>query len=313
MKEEASQLFLASQEKITNALEKHEDGEQFKTENWTRDNSLSSTDKPGISSGGGKTMVLSGGKVFEKAGVNFSSVGGSLPSDLSNKLTGDCKPAPFFATGISLVIHPYSPMIPTVHSNYRYLEVGDFSWFGGGADLTPYVLYEEDCQHFHQTLHSKCANHPLMNYNKFKQQCDEYFYLPHREEHRGIGGIFFDYLAKEEPKELKKAFQAVEDLALCFPDLYLPIVEKRVAEPFDNEEKEFQLMRRGRYVEFNLLHDRGTQFGLKTGGRTESILMSLPPEVKWHYNQQFIGTEDQISKQQLLLKLIKNPKPNWIN
>ena len=264
MKEQAKKLFLNTQDLISEALEGIDTEKQFHEENWKRDNADSNSMTSGIKSGGGRTRVLSNGKIFEKAGVNFSSVAGNLPEDMSLKLTGKKSIAPFFATGISLVIHPLSPKVPTVHSNYRYLEVGNQSWFGGGADLTPYFFFEEDAQHFHRTLQKVCDNNPPMNYKQFKLNCDKYFYLPHRKEHRGVGGIFFDYLGKDEPNSLPLIFAGVNKLANSFLNSYLPIVEKRKSEKFDSDDKEFQLIRRGRYVEFNLLEDRGTQFGLKT-------------------------------------------------
>ena len=191
------------------------------------------------------------------------------------------QPQQLFATGISLVLHPSSPMIPAVHMNLRYLELanGD-TWFGGGSDLTPYYLFEEDARHFHQTLKNVCDKHDKTSYLRFKQSCDEYFFLKHRSETRGIGGIFFDYQREDH----EKIFPFVQDAGNAFLESYLPIVKRRTTELWGKKEKEWQLIRRGRYVEFNLLYDRGTLFGLETNGRTESILMSLPPEVSWQYD-----------------------------
>ena len=182
------------------------------------------------------------------------------------------------------MLHPQSPMVPTTHANFRCIAKGDLVWFGGGADLTPYYLFREDAEHFHRVLADACDRHaPVADYARFKQWCDEYFWLPHRGETRGVGGVFFDYLGtKGEPVE--QVFDFVRDLAKSFVSAYLPIVERRRGLPFGEAERTWQLRRRGRYVEFNLIYDRGTLFGLKTGGRIESILMSLPPQVRWDYD-----------------------------
>jgi coproporphyrinogen III oxidase len=236
--------------------------------------------------GGGKTRIIQNGTVFEKGGVAFSAVHGKLPAKMAQKM--HTEPSDFFATGVSVVLHPESPMIPTVHCNYRYFEQYDHlgnvqtAWFGGGADLTPYYPTLADVQHFHRIHKAACDNHDLSFYPRFKKQCDEYFYLPHRKETRGVGGIFFDYL-KDEPE---KTFAFVKDCGLAFTDAYLPIAERRKHDAYSEREKKFQLLRRGRYVEFNLVYDRGTLFGLETNGRTESILMSLPALVSWQYNYQ---------------------------
>ncbi|MFO0944711.1 MAG: oxygen-dependent coproporphyrinogen oxidase [Planctomycetota bacterium] len=228
--------------------------------------------------GGGRSRVLMEGKVFEKAGVNFSMVSGEFSEDFATTMPGSGRS--FNATGVSLVLHPWNPKIPTVHANFRYLSRGDHAWFGGGADLTPYYPYREDCIHFHRVWRDVCQRHAaIVDYPKLKQWCDDYFFLKHRGEPRGIGGIFFDYLDKQ-PEE---TFRFVQDAGDHFGEAYVPILERRKQESFTDGEREFQLIRRGRYVEFNLVYDRGTVFGLKTGGRTESILMSLPLNVKWVY------------------------------
>jgi coproporphyrinogen III oxidase len=189
----------------------------------------------------------------------------------------------FRATGVSLVLHPTSPMVPTTHANFRYLEKGDKAWFGGGADLTPYYLQREDAVHFHRTLKAACDAHaPIGDYPRFKKWCDEYFFLPNRNETRGVGGIFYDYL--EGDGDLEATFAFARDAGRSFVPAYAPIVERRRDEPWGEAERTWQLIRRGRYVEFNLIYDRGTIFGLKTEGRTESILMSLPPMVSWVYD-----------------------------
>jgi len=219
------------------------------------------------------------GAVFEKAGVNFSSVAGNLPEEFAAKIPRG-NGTEFFATGVSLVLHPKSPMVPTVHANFRYLEKGDAAWFGGGADLTPYYPHEDDAIHFHRTMKTVCDHHDSDYYPRFKKWCDEYFFLKHRGETRGIGGLFFDYIEGDREKN----FAFVSELGDAFLDAYLPIAKRRLPETYTEKQRQYQLYRRGRYVEFNLLYDRGTIFGLETRGRTESILMSLPSLVRWVYD-----------------------------
>ena len=245
----------------------------FRSDRWER-----------AGGGGGLSRVLEGGDVWEKAGVNTSAVHGALPERMAGVLGVEA--APFFATGVSLVIHPRSPYIPTVHANFRYFALGaDFGrpadqWFGGGADLTPYYPELADVRHFHQTWKDVCDRHPdVADYATFKRQCDAYFYLPHRKEARGVGGIFYDYL-RDDPEAL---FQLSHDAGHAFLDAYLPIAERHKNRPYGERERTYQALRRGRYAEFNLLFDRGTKFGIETDGRTESILMSLPPHVQWRY------------------------------
>jgi coproporphyrinogen III oxidase len=266
-REKIAAYFTKLQDRITNAIEEV-DGNVFREDTWTREGG-----------GGGRTRVLEEGRVFEKAGVNFSSVHGNLPEQFAAKIPRGSG-TEFFATGISLVFHPRSPMVPAVHANFRYLEKGDADWFGGGTDLTPCYPYEEDAVHFHRTIKLACDRHDRNFYVRFKKWCDEYFTLRHRGEMRGVGGIFFDYL--EGDRESNFAF--VQDAGNTFLDAYLPIVKRRMNEPYGERERQYQLYRRGRYVEFNLLYDRGTIFGLETRGRTESILMSLPPLVRWVYD-----------------------------
>lgn len=254
------------QDAIAGSIERI-DGGKFREDRWER---------PG--GGGGATRVLIDGGVFEKAGVNFSEVHGDLGEEMARQLPGDGKT--FFATGISLVLHPRSPRVPTTHANFRYIERGSKFWFGGGADLTPYYLEEDDARHFHRVWKEVCDRHDPGYYPRFKRWCDEYFFLPHRGEARGIGGIFFDYL----DGDAEGLFTFWRDASEAFLASYVPIVERRRREPYGEKEREHQLQRRGRYVEFNLLYDRGTAFGLKTGGRVESILMSLPPLVRWPYD-----------------------------
>lgn len=299
--DQSKQLFLSVQSEICSKLEQLDGTAKFNLDDWKR------PDIAGGYGGGGKTRVLAGGDVFERAGVNFSAVSGHLPIEMSKTLVDLDDKAPFFATGISLVIHPRSPLVPTTHANYRYLEVADKKWFGGGADLTPYYLYEEDTCHFHRVLKTECDKHNHDYYPKFKKWCDEYFYLPHRQETRGVGGLFFDYLGKDRPEDLPHYFEFVSDLAVSFLNSYTPIVERRKEQPYTNAQRDFQLIRRGRYVEFNLLYDRGTQFGLKTGGRTESILMSLPAEVRWVYDY----NPEPGSPEEQLIETLKNPQ-DWV-
>lgn len=267
MADRAAEYFRGLQDRIAFALESL-DGKSFHQDEW---------DYSGR--GGGRTRVLSEGNVFEKAGVNFSDVAGEFSQEFASQLPGEG--LTFRATGISLVLHPWNPMIPTVHANFRFIERGEGGWFGGGADLTPYYPFREDCIHFHRTWREVCNRHsPVADHPKFKTWCDDYFFIKHRNEARGIGGIFFDYLA-DRPEE---TFDFVRDAGDHFLDAYLPIAERRKNDTFDDKQRRFQLIRRGRYVEFNLVYDRGTTFGLKTGGRIESILMSLPLNVMWVYD-----------------------------
>jgi coproporphyrinogen III oxidase len=274
MADDAAAYFLGLQGRICAALEaiehRKKNGARFREDQWEH-----------ATGGGGRTRVMLDGTVFEKAGVNFSLVHGEFSPELAASMPGEG--AAFRATGISLVIHPRSPRVPTVHANFRFITkgsgTGQAGWFGGGADLTPYYFRREDVVHFHRVWKTVSERHPVADYPRFKRWCDEYFYLPHRSEARGVGGIFFDYL-KERHEEV---FAFVQDAGDHFLPAYTPIVERRIDEPYGDAERRWQLLRRGRYVEFNLLYDRGTMFGLKTGGRTESILMSLPPAVRWGY------------------------------
>lgn len=262
------------QDRICTDLERIDRRATFRSDPWEREGG-----------GGGLTRVIEDGAVFEKGGVNTSAVHGMLPERMARAF--DVDPLPFFATGLSLVIHPRSPMVPTVHANIRYFALGeDLSqpedqWFGGGADLTPYYPYLDDVQHFHRVWKRVCEDHPdVAHYAAFKKHCDEYFFLPHRQEARGVGGIFYDYL-RDAPEATFAFSRAVGN---AFLDAYTPIVLRHVEKPFGERERAFQAVRRGRYVEFNLVYDRGTRFGLETQGRTESILMSMPPKAGWKYD-----------------------------
>ncbi len=263
-----SAYFQDLQERICAALTQADGKGAFREDNWKRE-----------AGGGGRTRIISEGAVFEKGGVNFSEVAGEMSPEFAAQIPGEGRA--FTATGISLVLHPGNPFVPTVHANFRYLTKGAKEWFGGGADLTPYYPYREDVIHFHRAWKTACERHAqVVDYRRLKKWCDEYFFLPHRGEARGVGGIFFDYLEGN----WDAAFAFVREAGEAFLGAYLPIVQRRCNQPYTEHQKRFQEFRRGRYVEFNLLYDRGTLFGLKTGGRVESILMSLPPAARWIYD-----------------------------
>ena len=234
--------------------------------------------------GGGRTGVVQG-EVIEKGGVNFSAIQGSMNPKIAEKMGVKAGTA-FSVTGVSLVIHPKNPYVPTVHSNVRFFDTAEKSWFGGGIDLTPYYPFKEDVIAFHKILKDCCNRHDPSFYLEYKKWCDQYFFLTHRNETRGVGGIFFDYLAvqNDDKASFEKTLAFVQDVGNSFLPSYVPIVAKRQATAYEARQKEFQRIRRGRYVEFNLIYDRGTLFGLETRGRTESILMSMPPEAIWKYN-----------------------------
>jgi len=301
MKKKMVSMIHRIQEEICDMIQVLDESE-YREDKWKR-----------AEGGGGRSRVFSGGIVFEKAGVNISEVYGTLSEEAAGNLAGGKilagKEREFFATGISLVLHPINPMAPTVHANYRYFERGDGAtpgswWFGGGADLTPSYLFTEDSSHFHRTYKDICDRHPVADYDEFKQNCDEYFFINHRNEHRGIGGIFFDGLDKID-KETCYTF--VEECAEGFIDSYLPIIRRRKDMDFNSENKHWQRIRRGRYVEFNLVYDRGTKFGLTTNGRIESILMSLPETASWEYCHE----PDVGSSEEEMLQALRFPK-DWI-
>ncbi len=261
--------------------------------------------------GGGRTRVIEEGKVFEKGGVNISAVHGPLPESMQNYFgVGDVN---FFACGLSLVIHPKSPMVPTVHANWRYFEMYDKQgttvdqWFGGGLDLTPYYLFEEDATHFHTVCKEVCDRHDASFYKEYKLKCDEYFRNTHRDEARGVGGLFFDYLRPSEKRSTEDWFAFVTDCADQFLMAYVPIVERRMKTKYNDAHRNWQEIRRGRYVEFNLVHDKGTLFGLRTNGRIESILMSLPPRVQWKYDHK----PKRGSDEEKLLQVLRRPR-EWV-
>jgi coproporphyrinogen III oxidase len=278
------------QQRIVGVLEAL-DGSRFRVDRWQR-----------AGGGGGSTCVLENGGVFEKAGVNVSEVFGELGEDFAAQLPGEGRA--FFAAGVSLVLHPLSPMVPAVHANFRYIEKGERRWFGGGSDLTPCYLEEEDARHFHAVWKRVCDRHDPSYYPRFKKWCDEYFFLPHRGECRGVGGIFFDYLEGD----FERLFAFWADAARSFLDAYVPIVERRRGAPYGERERQFQLARRSRYVEFNLMYDRGTIFGLRTKGRTESILMSLPPLARFVYDHRV----EPGSREEALLQVLARPR-DWLS
>lgn len=304
MKTKMELMIMKVQKDFCKALEIEEDCNKFIVDRWER--------KEG---GGGITCVLQDGKVFEKAGVNISVVAGQLPPGAVAQMRSRGKKLesgelPFFAAGISAVIHPVNPMVPTIHFNYRYFEVksGDEVqwWFGGGTDLTPYYLNSADAIHFHQTLKDACDKHDPTYYPRFKKWCDDYFHIPHRGERRGVGGIFFDDL--DSPSQ-EKCFEFVTDCANAVIPSYIPLVQRHKIAPYSNVEREWQLLRRGRYVEFNLIYDRGTKFGLYTpGARYESILMSLPLNARWEY----MNVPEDDTPEGKLLEVLRNPK-DWVD
>lgn len=294
MRDLARQTVETLQDTICGALEALDGRGRFRQTIWDRDGG-----------GGGRTRVMEGGAVFEKAGVNVSAVHGELPEALAAKMGGDGRE--FYATGLSLVIHPNNPHVPTTHANFRYIERESGGWFGGGADLTPYVLYEEDAEHFHRVLAEACDRHEPTFYPRFKAWCDEYFHLKHRQEARGIGGLFFDYLRPGEDLDRDALYAWWKDVGEAFVPAYAPIVERRNGLAYDDSLRRWQLQRRGRYVEFNLVYDRGTLFGLQTGGRIESILMSLPPLVRWDHGIEAEPGSDRAA----LIDVLRTPR-DWL-
>ena len=295
-KDRVIQLMQKGQQKLTAAFEEMDGKAKFKPHTWQHP-----------TGGGGTAMVLENGNVFEKAGVNTSATyGAKVPPSLAKQHPG-IEGKPYFATGISMVLHPQNPYVPAFHANYRYFEVeepsagrimplssdllshkptadGSFWWFGGGADMTPSYGFEEDAVHFHKALKAQCDRHLQADYDAMKKICDNYFLIKHRKEMRGIGGIFFDELSPVGQGVWEKDFAFVQDGIDTILTAYLPIVERRMATPYGPREKEWQLYRRGRYVEFNLVYDRGTTFGLQTSGNIEAILVSMPPFARWQFD-----------------------------
>jgi coproporphyrinogen III oxidase len=289
------------QNRICAALEETDGKAKFVEDQWQR-----------AEGGAGKTRVIANGNVFEKGGVSTSVVFGNVSEAMKTQLKIDG--AKWFACGLSLVLHPVNPFVPTVHCNYRMFELYNQKdevidrWFGGGTDLTPYYLFEEDAKHFHQTYKNVCDEFDLSFYPTFKKNCDDYFVNSHRNnERRGIGGIFYDYQKPSENKDVNFWMNFSKACGDAFLPAYLPIVEKRKNSSFTDAQKHWQEIRRGRYVEFNLIHDRGTLFGLKTNGRTESILMSLPPTTRFEYNYQ----PEKGSEEEKLLQACLQPR-EWV-
>ena len=309
MKNKFYQYIQNLQDQICKGLEEADGATNFREDIWERPEG-----------GGGRTRVIENGAVFEKGGVNISAVHGKLPDSMQKLF--NVGEADFFACGLSLVLHPKSPMVPTVHANWRYFEMYDDKgnviqqWFGGGQDLTPYYLFEEDATHFHQTCKTACDKHNSEFYPKYKKQCDTYFWNAHRNEARGIGGLFFDYCKatddssdSEQAKQISMEnwFNFVTEVGNSFLEASVPIVEKRKNLLYSDANRTWQEIRRGRYVEFNLVHDKGTLFGLKTNGRIESILMSLPPHVQWVYDHH----PEKGSEEEKLIKVLEKPI-DWV-
>jgi len=300
MKEQFYSYIIDLQNQITKALEKLDGKATFREDLWNR-----------TEGGGGQSRILENGEVIEKGGVNISAVHGSLPESMQAYFkVGNVD---FFACGLSLVIHPKNPMAPTVHANWRYFEMYNENnecvdqWFGGGLDLTPYYLFEEDAKHFHLQCKKACDAHDSHFYTEFKDKCDAYFHNSHRGEARGVGGLFFDYLKADKKYSIEDRYDFTTEVGNAFLEAYIPILEKRKFMSYTPAQRIWQEIRRGRYVEFNLVHDKGTLFGLKTNGRIESILMSLPPTVQWRYDHQ----PDPDSDESKLLEILKNPK-SWV-
>ena len=300
MKDKFYKYIQQLQDTITSKLEEIDCKAKFQEDLWQRPEG-----------GGGRTRVIQNGNVFEKGGVNISAVHGILPKSMQSYF--NVGEVDFFACGLSLVLHPVNPFVPTVHANWRYFEMYDKdgkiidSWFGGGQDLTPYYLFEEDVKHFHQVCKMACDKHNPNFYEEYKKKCDDYFYNSHRGEARGVGGLFFDYCKATEDFSMQQWYDFVTEVGNSFLEAYVSIVERRKSIEYSQENKDWQEIRRGRYVEFNLVHDKGTLFGLKTNGRIESILMSLPPHVQWVYDHH----PEKGSEEEKLLEVLKNPE-DWI-
>lgn len=281
-KETITTWFKELQDNICKAIQEADGGAEFKEELWNH-----------ADFGGGRTRIIQKGNVLEKAGVNFSGVGGELSPNILKAL--NLQESEFYATGVSIVMHPISPMVPIIHMNVRYFETPEEYWFGGGIDLTPHYVNDDDAKFFHTTLKKVCDNTDIEYYRRFKTWADDYFYNQHRAETRGIGGIFFDRLNEQrEGKSKDEIWKFVQEVGSSFAGIYTHFMNKNSSIPYSEKEKVWQGLRRGRYVEFNLVYDKGTKFGFDTGGRTESILMSMPPQAQWEYQFQPIsGSEEE--------------------
>jgi coproporphyrinogen III oxidase len=301
-KEEISEYFKSLQDHICVQIAETDGGADFSEDNWQHE-----------SGGGGRSRIIKKGNIIEKGGVNFSAVKGKLSEALQKQLNVQ-EPLDFYATGVSIVMHPQNPFVPIIHMNIRYFELSNGAcWFGGGIDLTPHYIDDTQAQWFHNQLKNACSKHSDLFYTHFKPWADDYFYIPHRKETRGIGGIFYDYLRPDLPIQktgeiLTKAqiFDFTKTIGETFAPTYTQLMNENHKKSFTSEQKSFQLLRRGRYVEFNLVWDKGTKFGLETNGRTESILMSLPPFASWDYNPSFAPNSEE---QKTLSKLVKGT--NW--
>ncbi|MCW3072101.1 MAG: oxygen-dependent coproporphyrinogen oxidase [Bacteroidetes bacterium] len=291
-KEEITEWLKSLQDNICKALEAEDGKGRFIEDNWLREEG-----------GGGRTRIIQHGNVIEKGGVLFSAVHGPVPDFLTKEnATGDPSGMTFYATGVSIVIHPSNPMVPIIHMNVRYFEMSNGTWwFGGGIDLTPHYVVEEDARFFHNALKASCDKHDPSFYPEFKKWADDYFYINHRKETRGVGGIFFDKLSASSGISKEQRFAFLKEIGNTFAPVYTAIMNKNKSKPYSEAHKQWQLLRRGRYVEFNLVYDKGTKFGLETNGRTESILMSLPETAGWQYN--FIP--EQGSPEEQTLSLLK--------
>ncbi len=288
---QSADWFMQLQNQICTALENADGKAKFKEDNWTREEG-----------GGGKTRVIQNGNILEKGGVNFSEVWGKLPAFMAGResvLETDL----FYATGISIVLHPKSPMQPIIHMNTRYFETSSGKhWFGGGIDLTPHYINPDNARFFHTELKKVCDQFSTAYYPKFKNWADDYFFIPHRNETRGIGGIFFDNLSETADYSKQQRFNFVQAVGSAFVPIYIAILENNKSLAFGSREEQWQKLRRGRYVEFNLVYDKGTRFGLETNGRIESILMSLPPKANWEYAHVPEAGSAEQSTQSLLVK-----------
>jgi len=285
MIEQVKKYLIDLQQTICSEIELLDGGTVFEQDHWSRDDQR----------GNGISCIISNGNVFEKGGVNFSIIRGDKMPKSASALRPELEGRQYTALGVSLVLHPDNPFIPTAHANVRFFVAEEQGkdpiwWFGGGFDLTPYYGFDEDAVHWHETAKKACIAFGEDVYPKYKKWCDDYFYLTHRNEQRGIGGLFFDDLNGD----FEECFDYMKSVGNHFTEAYIPIAKKRMNTTFSEKEKDFQLYRRGRYVEFNLIYDRGTLFGLQSGGRTESILMSLPPKAQWSYQYKIeVGSEEE--------------------
>ena len=293
-KESIASYFKSLQLEICQGIELADGNGKFKEDSWERPEG-----------GGGQSRVLQHGQILEKAGVNFSTVHGPLHPKMVSSLNVT-EEVDFFATGVSIVMHPFNPWVPIIHMNVRYFELSNGQhWFGGGIDLTPHIIIPNQATWFHNQLKSVCDLFDPTYYTNFKKWADDYFYSAHREETRGIGGVFFDYIKSETQDEKIKNFDFVKKIGESFVPIYSHLMKENANMAFGQQEKDFQLLRRGRYVEFNLVHDRGTKFGLETNGRTESILMSMPPMASWEYMHDYSDYTEGQKTQDLLKKNIQ--------